>query len=200
MQTALHIILSGLITVIALPAHALDAPSEKELRELNPSAPVVVPESMTDNAIMYTQQGMGLMKLERYAEAAGYFKASIQLNPYSAMSASVYNNLGIAYQQLGEFTLALASFQHAMRLQPNYEIYYKNLIETYERAGDLSAAKDALQAVVADNPENAEAQYLLGLIFEASGDINLAKSQFQRYLSLKPSATMAMAAKKHLLK
>ena len=189
-----------LCLVITGPAPALARQTLDGLDETNPNAPVRPEESMKDNAVTYSQQGMSLMKWERYAEAAGYFKAAIQLNPYSAMSASIYNNLGIAYRELGEYPLAIASFQHAMRLQPNYEIYYRNLIETYDRAGSLMAAKDALEAIVSENSENAEVYYLLGLAFEESGDKELAKTYFQRYLSLKPSATMALAAKKHLLK
>jgi len=151
-----------------------------------------------NNAIMYSQQGEALAKMGRDWEAIEYFKAAIRLNPYAALAGPIYNNLGMAYRRMGSYPLALASFQHAFRIQPNYELFYKNMIDTYSEAGSLSAAQADLNERIADNPDDAEAYYLLGLMAEASGDIATAQANFTRFLELKPNAYLTRAAQRHL--
>ncbi len=151
-----------------------------------------------DNAILHTEEGIVLMERERYLEAAASFQAALRLNPYSAMSASIYNNLGLAFQKAQKYDLALASFQHAIRIQPNYELYYKNLIETYQAADRLSALETRLSQIYQRNPKNGEALFMLGLIAESQGNTKTAKALFSRFLELEPHSTLAEAAQKHL--
>lgn len=151
-----------------------------------------------NNAILYSQQGEALAKLGRDAEAIEYFKAAIRLNPYAALAGPIYNNLGMAYRRVHSYPLALASFQHAFRIQPNYELFYKNMVDTYAEAGSLSDAIADLNDRVADNPDDGEAYYLLGLMAEVTGDMASAQAHFTRFLELKPNAYLTRAAQRHL--
>lgn len=170
-------VIIGLLCLLSQPAQAYD---------------------LKDNAIWHAQQGTLLMERERYEEAAEEFRASLRLNPYAAMASSVYNNLGIAYRYLGNYPLAMASFQRAIRMQPNYEIYYKNLVETWAMASRLPQAKANLEDLLLHNPADAEAWFLLGLIFEEWRDRETAKECFSRYVELEPHAALAAAAQKRL--
>ena len=153
---------------------------------------------LRDNAIMHAQRGTLLMEHERYEEAAEQFRASLRLNPYSAMAASAYNNLGVAYRYSGNYSLAMASFQRAIRMQPNYEIYYKNLVETWALAGRLPQAKTAMESLLGYNPANAEAWYFLGLIYEEWRQRETARECFSRYIEREPHSALATAAQKRL--
>lgn len=153
---------------------------------------------LTDNAIWHAHRGQAYMSQQQYEPAIEHLKASLRLNPYSGMSASIYNNLGIAYRAQKNYPLALASFQHAFRIQPNYEIYYQNLIDTYREAGLLPVVVDALDAAVRYNPQNDEAWFLLGLAYESRGQTEQAVASFERFIHLRPHAGLTHAAQKHV--
>jgi tetratricopeptide (TPR) repeat protein len=126
------------------------------------------------------------------------FKAALQLNPYTNLSASLYNNLGLAYRELHDYPLAYASFQRACRIQPTFALYYKNLIETYALAGQLNTVKQALQADLKRNPTDAEAWFMLGLLYKEQDSRKAAKACFERFLKLEPESEMAQAARNAL--
>lgn len=150
---------------------------------------------LKDNAVLHGGRGQLLMERGQYAEAAEEFKAALRLNPYTPLSAALYNNLGLAYRELGNYPLAYASFQHAFRIQPTYALYYKNLIETYARAGRLSQVEEALKAVLRENPLNAEGWFLLGLLYQEAGNKKSAKTCFAQFLKLEPESGLAPAAR-----
>lgn len=160
--------------------------------------PVAQAYDLKDNAIWHVQQGSLLMERERYDEAAEEFRAALRLNPYAAMASSAYNDLGLAYRYQGKYELAMASFQRAIRMQPNYELYYKNLIDTYTQAGRLPAAQSALKRILSYNSADAEAWFLLGEAYEAVEDKNTARECFSNYLQLEPDAPLANAARHYL--
>jgi tetratricopeptide (TPR) repeat protein len=153
---------------------------------------------LQDNVIQHARKGEMLNSQQRYDEALEEFKIALRLNPYSSLSASLYNNLGVSFMQLRNYPLALSSFQRAIRIQPHFELYYKNLIQTYQESGALSAAKTALIRILELNPKDAEAWYLLGLAYERTGDLKEAKDAFSIFLELEPNSRLAAAARTHL--
>lgn len=153
---------------------------------------------LKDNAVLHGRNGQLLMDRGQYGEAAEEFKAALRLNPYTPLSAALYNNLGLAYREMGNYPLAYASFQHAFRIQPTYALYYKNLIETYARAGSLSKVENTLKAVLRENPLNSEGWFLLGLTYQESGDKKAAKTCFSQFLKLEPESGLAPAARSAL--
>ncbi|WP_303675134.1 tetratricopeptide repeat protein [Vampirovibrio chlorellavorus] len=149
---------------------------------------------LKDNAIAHARNGQLLMERQQYDEAIEEFKAAIRLNPYASMAASLYNNLGMAYRLTQNYPNAYASFQRAIRLQPPFALYYRNLIDTYRRAGQLPAVKSQLITRTRDNPDNAEAWFLLGLAYQQEGTPEQAQPCFERFLKLQPEAELARAA------
>lgn len=153
---------------------------------------------LKDNAIMHAQNGQLFMERGQYIEAAEEFKAALRLNPYTSMSASLYNNLGLAYRHMQNWPMAYASFQHAIRIQPTYSLYYKNLIETYAAAGRLSAVEATLKGVTKLNADDAEAWFLLGLLYRETGNKKQAQVCLKHFLNLEPSSSLAEAARSAL--
>lgn len=150
---------------------------------------------VSDNAIWHGQQGQVLMETGHVAEAVEEYKAAIRLNPFTAMAAPLYNDLGLAYQAMGNYPLAFVSFQHAVRIQPNYALYYKNLIETYAVANRLPEVEAALKSALKRNPHDAEAWFMLGLLYQECKDVKASKACFARFLKLEPDSDLARAAR-----
>lgn len=149
---------------------------------------------LKDNAIAHARNGQLLMERQQYEEAIEEFKAAIRLNPYASLAAPIYNNLGMAYRLTRNYANAYASFQRAIRIQPPFALYYRNLIDTYRSAGHLPAVKTQLTALTQDNPDNAEAWFLLGLTYQQEGNPSQAQPCFERFLKLQPEAELARAA------
>jgi tetratricopeptide (TPR) repeat protein len=153
---------------------------------------------LRDNAVLHANNGQLFMERQQYGQAIEEFKAALQLNPYSNLSASLYNNLGLAYRAIGNYTFAYASFQRACRIQPTFSLYYQNLIETYALAGKLVKVQQELEATLKENPDNAEAWFMLGLLYKEQGNQKAAKGCFERFVKLSPESEMTEAARKAL--
>lgn len=154
--------------------------------------------NVQDNAILHQRQGQLLMERGQFEDAIEEFKNAIQLNPYASMTAPLYNNLGLAYQAVGQYPMALVSFQRACRIQPTYAIFYKHLIDTYAKAGQLPQAETALKDTLALNAADAEAWFLLGLLYQQQGQSTSASTCFERFLKLQPESDLAQAAQQAL--
>lgn len=150
---------------------------------------------LKDNAVTHARTGQLLMERQQYEEAIEEFKAAIRLNPYASLAAPIYNNLGMAYRLTHNYANAYASFQRAIRMQPPFALYYRNLVDAYRSAGQLSAVKTQLLALTQDNPDNAEAWFLLGLVHQQEGIPELAKPCFEQFLKLQPETELAQAAR-----
>ncbi|MDX2084215.1 MAG: hypothetical protein SFZ03_02365 [Candidatus Melainabacteria bacterium] len=167
-------------------------------------------DPMHPNATEYVVLGQTRMHEERYLEAIEYFKLAIGLNPSSAVTAAIYNNLGDAYLALGQayqqygdtrnaavyFQYAIISFQYAIRIQPQFAAYFQNLARTYRLAGYLSLAEGHLLDALAHNPADAEACFLLALIYGEQNQAQLAQQRLQQFLALAPHTQLAVAAKR----
>ena len=150
---------------------------------------------LRDNAITHANSAEALMALRRPAEAIEEYKAALLLNPYAGMAAMLYNNLGLAYRETGNYSFAYASFQRACRIQPTFSMAFRNLIDTYAAAGHLPEAERYMKDRVSENPDNAEAWFMLGYIYKANHNPKAAKACFERFLKLQPESEMARAAR-----
>ena len=148
-----------------------------------------------DNAILHAHQGQLFLERAQYAEAIEEYKAAILLNPYTSLTASFYNDLGVAYRENHQYALAIASFQRACRIQSTYVLYYQNLVQTYAVSGQSSAAEQQLKIITQENPNDAEAWFMLGLLYKEKGRQKLAKACLQSFLKLRPESELARAAR-----
>lgn len=162
---------------------------------LNPNNTLAWAYDLKDNAILHARTGQLLLERGQAADAVEELKAALLLNPYTSLSASIYNNLGLAYRALGNYPYAYVSFQRACRIHPTFSLYYKNLIETYATAGQLKTVEQTLRSVTRSNPDNAEAWFMLGLLYKELNNRKQAQSCFERFLKLEPESEMARAAR-----
>jgi tetratricopeptide (TPR) repeat protein len=119
------------------------------------------------------------------------YQEAISLNPESAQTAPLYNNLGKAYEAGGYYQQALVSYQYATQLQPDFEVYYQNLVDLYQKAKQLADAERLLTQIVTKNPNDGWAWFLLALVQlrQATGSQSkaaLAGKSLKRFTALEP--------------
>lgn len=144
------------------------------------------------------QQATFLMNERRIPEAIWTYQEAIRPNPVAPVTAPVYNNLGLAYNEMKEYSLATVCFQRAIRLQPQFALYYKNLVETYRLDGQLDTAKTTLQQAVEINPHHAEAWLMMGLIAEKQGQSQEALDAYETFITLAPGSALAQSVRQKL--
>ena len=153
-QVAMVLLMLGMLLIAA---NEVLAETHGNSRSIIPSGPIY-----RQNASAMNIKADGLMREGRLLEAIGLYRQAIQQNPNSSYTATLYNNLGLAYEQAGLYDLAVASFQHAQRLQPDFMPYYTNLVLTWKNADQLDQVISDLKAHLAMNPKDDKAWLLLG--------------------------------------
>ena len=94
-------------------------------------------------------------RLARYFQKRGKHKFAVDelLNAIRKDPSFIkaYNALGVSYDCLGQFDLAVKSYKFALQLNPELDYVHNNLGYSYLLNGDLDAAIDAFQKAVALN-------------------------------------------------
>ena len=84
-------------------------------------------------------------KLETSAEALGFFRAAVALQPRSSV---VHNSLGVAFRNQRKLTEAVAAYQRAIELQPGYAVAYLNLGIVLFDLNKLREAETAIRKAI----------------------------------------------------
>jgi len=86
----------------------------------------------------------------------------------------------------GNLAGAVANFNEAIRLAPNYVAAYNQLGNAYQQLGQIEDAIAAYQQLLSINPNLAQAHCNLGAIWQIQGKVEAALSAYQKAIELKP--------------
>ncbi|HEX8565156.1 MAG TPA: tetratricopeptide repeat protein [Pyrinomonadaceae bacterium] len=117
-----------------------------------------LPVNAQPAAVIY-EEGIKLMRDERYGEAARKFEKVIKLE---SANAQAHNALSAVYVHLNRRDEAYSSFQKAVRLAPDFANAYYNLGNLYDRDGRAELAADCFRQAVERKPDYALAWIALG--------------------------------------
>ena len=95
-------------------------------------------------------------------------------------------SLGIALRQKGRVDEAIAEYQEALQINPDYGDAHVNLGSALLQAGRLDEAISHLQKALQINPGYAKAHNNLGNAFLQKGNVTEAIAHFQQALQLEP--------------
>ena len=97
-----------------------------------------------------------------------------------------HNHLGNAYASQNQLDRAIAEYQTALQLKPDYAEAHNNLGVAYASQGQLDWAIADFQTALQLEPDYAEAHSNLGNAYTAQGQLDKAIAEYQTALRLKP--------------
>jgi len=69
-----------------------------------------------------------LTQAEKHAESIPLYQKAIKTDKTEPRVADVYNNIGWAHTKLGNHQAAVAAYQEALKLKPDYQLARNNLL------------------------------------------------------------------------
>ena len=126
---------------------------------------------------------LGLCGLARgtAADAVTAFRAALARRPGWA---DALNNLGVAYDRLGDTEQALESFRQAVAQRPQSALGWHNLADILARHGRATEALSAWRRAAELSPSDAGVQAKLGSALLAAGDFPGARHALEKALAL----------------
>lgn len=128
-------------------------------------------------------RGRVMIFAKLYTEAVAMLERAARLDPNGAY---IYNALGIAYLEQGQYGKAIAAFRDAIRLAPHWLYARHNLALAQAEAGDTSGAVAALRQALRMAPDNWQIRYSEGLLLQRMGDVREALKSFRAAIQLGP--------------
>jgi tetratricopeptide (TPR) repeat protein len=120
-------------------------------------------------------------------------RLSRQLLELDAEQATYHHRLGIAQAQLGDLDAALASWQRAIALQPDFVASWIQQAQTYQTLGQFAEAGECYAAWTRLQPDNADAWAGLGLCQGKLGDWAAAVQAWGQAHALAPDSAPVLA-------
>ncbi len=100
--------------------------------------------------------------------------------------AEAHNNLGAALAQTGKIEEAIAHFEQALRINPDFADAHANLGNALWQVGRIPEAIEHFEQVVRIEPDLAEAHNNLGAALAQTGKIEEAIAHFEQALRVNP--------------
>lgn len=107
------------------------------------------------------------------------------------VNVSYSYNLGVAYQQLGDYPKALQAYQRTLDLDPDYYEAYNNMGAIYLQQKQWKSAIDTFKHILEHRREDANTWFNLGLSYEQSNQKAEAAKAYRQAFLLDPKLTQA---------
>ena len=139
------------------------------------------------DSVLYILRGDLLYELKRYSEAIDAYSQAITLKHHPF----VYNNRGNARSDLGDKQGAIADFNKAIELKPDYAEAYNNRGNARSESGNKQGAIADYTIAIELKPDYAEAYSNRGVNRSKLGDKQGAIADYSKAIELKPDDAYA---------
>ncbi len=133
----------------------------------------------------YKAWANALIEAQRLEEALAIYTQA-EFDDLDLIRAKDYSDLGIACTDQGQLDLAIACFQKAIYLQPDYAIGHCNLGNALLQQGNHKEAIISFNEALSIDPSFAEVYYNLGLVLVEITKLDEAIACFEAAIALKP--------------
>jgi tetratricopeptide (TPR) repeat protein/SAM-dependent methyltransferase len=127
--------------------------------------------------------GMVVFRTRQYARAVELILQAIAIQGNQPI---YHSNLGNVLREEGKFDEAIARYQRALELDPDYADACNNLANAYQMQGKLEDAIACYERALVLRPDYAEARNSLGTVFATQGKIKQASACFEQALADNP--------------
>ena len=135
------------------------------------------------NPNLYNEKSVALSRLKRYPEAQSAINKAIKLAPRSAF----YANRGTLYAQQKESDLALADYNEAIRINPNFSMVYNNRGIIYREQKKWELALAGYNKVIQINPNDGYAYNNRGNLYKDWKKWDLALDDYNKAIKINPN-------------
>ena len=150
------------------------------------------------DAHLWLNYGLALLLNKQYPEAVAVLentlvvirdneKTTRNTADLADLKVQSHYNLGLAYYHNGHIEEAVAAYEKAIQLEPNFADAYGGLAVIYWRRGNLNAAIRHCQKAIKIAPENIEFHQNLTRIYWQQGRYDAAAVGYRIILELNPS-------------
>ena len=121
------------------------------------------------------------------------FKQNLEAATLNPADASAHYNLGLIYQQRGEFDAATAAFQRAVEIDPKEVDAHYQMGRIAREQGRLNEAIQSFERVVQLEPAHSQHEIWreTALVYYAAGQYRDALDMLERFLNERPSDAQA---------
>jgi len=147
------------------------------------------------DAHYFNSQGKNFVQRKMWDKAIEAFQRAIALQP---KNFEVHNNLGYALEEAGYYKEALAEYEVALKIKPDYRPALENILSGVGRwsqdlidHGQYSAAEDILKAGIARAPDAGELYYFLGVTYQAMGKSAESLAMWKKAAQIRPDSSIA---------
>jgi len=130
--------------------------------------------------------GTMLVERKRYDEGIAHYENALINGPPS--EASIYHNLGVAYERKGDQAQALSYFRRSIHLAPARDRGYLGVARVLSTTGDMAGALSVIREGSRNVPDNwlllAKEAYLL----HSLGNIDAAEKVYRQAIAKEPFA------------
>ena len=142
------------------------------------------------------REGVESLAGDRYGEAARMFSALLEGSGLEARwRAAVLGRRGETYRLTGRYEEALADFDRAIELDPDYAWAIANRGEAYEALGRYEEALADFDRAMEFDPDLDWAIASRGQVYEALGRYEEALADFERAIEIDPDYDWAIASR-----
>jgi len=138
-------------------------------------------------------EGLAAFDAEDYPLAAHKFEQAIRLGVADYELAEVYTVLGRAYEETTQLDKAIAAYQKATEIDPNYYKAWVNLGVAHRLTGNLDNAEKSYNQALRIEPDYAELHASLGALHIFKNDPEKALQSLSQAISLDPQLAVAHA-------
>lgn len=147
----------------------------------------------------YNNLGVLYLDLKRYKDAIVAFEKAAK-NIFYTTPELAYNNMGYAYQMLGDMAAAERNFKEAISLNPSFSLSYTNLANLYIYQKRYQEAEAVLLKFLSVFENHLEANFVLGKLYKEIGETEKATIYFNKIIKIDSRSYWANQAKIYMAK
>jgi Tfp pilus assembly protein PilF/2-polyprenyl-3-methyl-5-hydroxy-6-metoxy-1,4-benzoquinol methylase len=141
-----------------------------------------------NSIILFNIIGASNAALMQFDAAIESYKKALEIQPDYA---DANNNMGIAFNEMGDSIEAIDCFKNALKINPNHPDAYNNMGIALNEKGESKAAIESYKKALKIRPDYADAHNNMGIALNENGDLELAIESYKKALEIRPDSAEA---------